>query len=74
MCFNVGGKIEEEYQTCLFMTSLPKLYDVIMMSLLEKKSDLTISEVIVILLDSESLRQCEEDISGSFSALVTASY
>jgi gag-polypeptide of LTR copia-type len=36
--FNVGEKIEEEYQTCLFMTSLSKSYDFIMMSLLEKKS------------------------------------
>jgi hypothetical protein len=31
------------------------------------------SEVTAILLDSESLRQCEEDVSGSSSMLVTAS-
>jgi hypothetical protein len=44
-----------------------------MMPLLGKKSDLTMSEVIVVLLDFESLRQREEDVTGSFSALVTAS-
>jgi hypothetical protein len=44
-----------------------------MMPLLGKKSDLTMSEVIVVFLDFESLRQREEDMSGSFSALVTAS-
>jgi hypothetical protein len=32
----------------------------IMMSLLEKNSDLTMSEVTVVLLDFESLRQREE--------------
>jgi hypothetical protein len=44
-----------------------------MMSLLEKKSDLTMLEVTVVLLNSESLRQREEDVSGSSNALVTAS-
>jgi gag-polypeptide of LTR copia-type len=71
--FNEGGKIEEEDQICLFMTSQPKSYDPITISLLGKKSDQTMSEVTVVLLNSESLRQCEEDVSGSFSVLVTAS-
>jgi gag-polypeptide of LTR copia-type len=71
--FNAGGKIEEGDQIYLFMASLPKLYDPIMMYLLGKKSDLTMSKVTVVLLDSESLRQCEEDMSGSSNALVTAS-
>jgi gag-polypeptide of LTR copia-type len=47
--FNTGEKIEENYQACLFMISLPKLYDLIMMSLLKKKSDLTMLEVTIIL-------------------------
>jgi gag-polypeptide of LTR copia-type len=47
--FNMGEKIEEKYQACLFMISLPKLYDLIMMSLLKKKSDLTMLGVIIIL-------------------------
>jgi hypothetical protein len=67
----MGEKIEEDDQVFLFMASLPKLYDPITMSLLEKKSDLTMSEVTVVHLDSESLRQCEEDVSGSSNALVT---
>jgi hypothetical protein len=46
------------------MASLPKLYDLITMSLLGKKSDLTMSEVTNVLLDFESLRQREEDVSG----------
>jgi gag-polypeptide of LTR copia-type len=71
--FNAGGKIEEEDQACLFMASLLKSYDPIMMSLLGKKSDLTISEVTVVLLNFESLRQRKEDVLGSSSALVTAS-
>jgi hypothetical protein len=71
--FNADGKIEEEDQACLFTTSLPKLYDSIIISLLGKKSDLTMSEVTAVLLDFESLRQHEEDVSGSSSALVTAS-
>jgi gag-polypeptide of LTR copia-type len=71
--FNVCGKVEEDDQLCLFMASLPKLYDLITMSLLGKKSDLTMSEVTVVLLDFESLRQREEDVSGSSSVLVTAS-
>jgi gag-polypeptide of LTR copia-type/Zinc knuckle len=71
--FNSGEKIEKENQACLFMTFLPKSYDLITISLLEKKSDLTMSEVTAVLLDSESLRQCEEDVSGSSSVLVTAS-
>jgi gag-polypeptide of LTR copia-type len=71
--FNAGGKIEEDDQACLLMTSLSKLYDPIMMPLIGKKSDLTMSEVTVVLLDSESLRQHEEDVSGSSSSLVTAS-
>jgi hypothetical protein len=69
--FNVSGKIDEDDHTCLFMASLPKLYDSIMMSLLEKKSDLTMSEVTVVLLDSKSLRRHEEVVSRSSSALVT---
>jgi gag-polypeptide of LTR copia-type len=71
--FNTGEKIKEEDQVCLFMASIPKSYDPITMSLLGKNSDLTMSEVLVILLDSESLRQCEEDVSGSSSALMAAS-
>jgi gag-polypeptide of LTR copia-type/Zinc knuckle len=71
--FNAGGKIEEDDQACLFMASLLKSYDPIMMSLLGKKSDLTISEVTVVLLDFESLRQRKEDVLGSSSAFVTAS-
>jgi hypothetical protein len=55
------------------MTSLLKSYDQIMMSLLGKKSDLTMSEVTVIFLDFESLRQRKEDVSRSSSALVIAS-
>jgi gag-polypeptide of LTR copia-type len=54
--FNAGGKIEEDDQACLFMASLPKSYDPIMMSLFGKKSDLTMLKVTAILLDSESLR------------------
>jgi hypothetical protein len=69
--FNAGGKIEEDDQVCLFIAFLPKSYDPIMISLLGKKSDLTISKVTTILLDFESLRQCEEDVLGSSSALVT---
>jgi gag-polypeptide of LTR copia-type/Zinc knuckle len=71
--FNEGGKIEEEDQACLFMTSQPKSYDPITISLLGKKSDQTMSEVTVVLLNFESLRQYEEDVSGYSSALVTAS-
>jgi gag-polypeptide of LTR copia-type len=70
--FNAGEKIEEEDQACLFMAFLLKSYDPITMSLLGKKSDLTMSEVTVILLNYESLRQREEDVSESSSALVTA--
>jgi Zinc knuckle len=55
------------------MASLPKSYDLIMMFLLGKKSDLTMSEVTVVLMDFESLRQREEDMLGSSSAFVTAS-
>jgi hypothetical protein len=55
------------------MASLPKSYDPIMMYLLGKKSDLTMSEVTAVLFYSESLRRCEEDVSGSSSALVNAS-
>jgi Zinc knuckle len=43
------------------------------MSLLGKKSDLNMSKMIVILLDSKSLRQREEDVSRSSSMFVTAS-
>jgi gag-polypeptide of LTR copia-type len=71
--FNTGEKIKEKDQVCLFMASLPKSYDPITMSLLGKNSDLTMLEVLVVLLDSESLKQCEEDVSGSSSALVAAS-
>jgi Zinc knuckle len=49
------------------------LYDPITMSLLGKKSDLTMSEVISVFLDSESLRQRKEDVLGSSSVLVIAS-
>jgi hypothetical protein len=55
------------------MVSLSKSYDPIMMSLLGKKSDLTMSDMTIILLNSEFLRQHEEDVSGSSSVLVTAS-
>jgi gag-polypeptide of LTR copia-type len=55
--FNAGEKIEEEDQAYLLMASLSKLYDSITMFLLGKKSDLTMSEVTVRLLDSESLRR-----------------
>jgi gag-polypeptide of LTR copia-type len=55
--FNVGEKIEEEDQAYLLMASLSKLYDSIIMFLLGKKSDLTMSEVTVRLLDSKSLRR-----------------
>jgi gag-polypeptide of LTR copia-type len=71
--FNTGGKIEEEDQACLFMSSLSKSYDPITMPLLGKKSYLTMSEVTTVLLDSESLRQREKDVSGSSSVLVTTS-
>jgi hypothetical protein len=71
--FNAGGKIEEEDQACLFMAFLSKPYDPITMYLLGKKSDLTMSEETVVLLNSESLRQRKEDVSGSSSVLVTAS-
>jgi gag-polypeptide of LTR copia-type len=71
--FNTDGKIEEEDQACLFMTSLSKSYDPIMISLLGKKSDLTMSEVTIVLLNFEYLRQCEEDVSRSSSVLLTAS-
>jgi gag-polypeptide of LTR copia-type len=54
--FIAGEKIREENQACLFMISLPKSYDPIMMPLLGKNNDLTMSEVIVVLLDSEFLR------------------
>jgi hypothetical protein len=54
------------------MASLPKSYNPIMMSLLGKKSNLIMSEVIVILLNFEFLRQHEENVSESSSALVTA--
>jgi gag-polypeptide of LTR copia-type len=54
--FNAGGKIEEDDQAYLFMASLSKSYDPIMMSLLGKKSDLIMSEVTAVLLDFESLR------------------
>jgi gag-polypeptide of LTR copia-type len=47
--FNTGEKIEEKDQACLFMISLPKLYDLIMMSLLKKNSDLTMLGVTIIL-------------------------
>jgi gag-polypeptide of LTR copia-type len=68
--FNAGEKIKEDDQACLFMASLPKSYDPITMSLLGKKSDLTMSEMTAILLDSESLRQREEDVLGSSSVLL----
>jgi hypothetical protein len=55
------------------MASLSKSYDSITMSLLGKKIDLTMSEVIAVLLDSESVRQCKENVSGSSSAFVTVS-
>jgi gag-polypeptide of LTR copia-type len=71
--FNAGGKIEEEDQACLFMVRLLKSYDLITMPLLGKKSDLTMSEVIALLLDFESLRQREEDVSGYSIVLVTVS-
>jgi gag-polypeptide of LTR copia-type/Zinc knuckle len=71
--FNTDGKIEEYDQTCLFMASLSKSYDPIMMYLLGKKSDLTMSEVTTVLLDFESLRQRKEHVSGSSSALMTTS-
>jgi gag-polypeptide of LTR copia-type len=71
--FNTGGKIEEDDQTCLFMASLSKSYDPIMMYLLGKKSDITMSEVTTVLLDFESLRQRKEHVSGSSSALMTTS-
>jgi hypothetical protein len=48
-------------------------YDFIMMHLLGKKSDPTMLEVDVILLDFKSLTQCEEVVSGFSSAHVTAS-
>jgi gag-polypeptide of LTR copia-type len=32
--FNSGEKIEKENQACLFMTSLPKSYDLVTISLL----------------------------------------
>jgi gag-polypeptide of LTR copia-type len=54
--FNAGGKIEKDDQASLFMTFLPKSYDPITMSLLRKKNDLTMSEVNVVLLDSEFFR------------------
>jgi gag-polypeptide of LTR copia-type len=69
--FNAGGKIEEKDQACLFMAFLSKSYDSIMMSLLEKNSDLTMLEVTVVLLDFASLRQREEDVSGCSSAFIT---
>jgi hypothetical protein len=71
--FNGGGKIKKEYQAYLFITSLPKSYDPIMISLLGKKNDLRMLEVTVVLLHSESLRQREKDVSGSSSVLVTVS-
>jgi hypothetical protein len=71
--FNVGEKIEEEDQACLFMTSLSKSYDPIMMLLLGKKSALIMSEVTAILLNFKSLRQYEKDVSGSSSALTIVS-
>jgi hypothetical protein len=43
------------------------------MPLLGKKSDLTMSEMTAVLLDSESLRQRKEDMLGSYSAFVTVS-
>jgi hypothetical protein len=46
------------------MASLPKSYDLIMMFLLGKKSDLTMSEVTAVLMDFESLRQREDDVLG----------
>jgi gag-polypeptide of LTR copia-type len=70
--FNAGGKIEEEDQACLFITSLPKSYDSTTMSFLGKKCDLTMLKVTIILLNSKSLRQHEEDVSESSSAIVTA--
>jgi hypothetical protein len=54
------------------MASLQKSYDSIMMSLLGK-SDLNMSEVTIVLLDFESLRQCEKDVSESSTAHVTTS-
>jgi gag-polypeptide of LTR copia-type len=69
--FNTGGKIEKDDQACLFMTSLSKSYDLIM-PLLGKKSDLTMSKVTTVLLDYESLRHREENVSGSSSVHVTA--
>jgi hypothetical protein len=45
----------------------------IMMALLGKKSDQTISEVTVVLLNFESVMQHEEDVSGSSSVLMTTS-
>jgi gag-polypeptide of LTR copia-type len=71
--FNAGRKIEDEDQACLFMASLLKSYDPIMMPLLGKKSDVSMSEVTAILLDFESLRRRKEDMSGSSSVLATAS-
>jgi gag-polypeptide of LTR copia-type len=71
--FNAGRKIEDEDQACLFMASLLKSYDPIMMSLLGKKSDVSMSEVTAILLDFESLRRRKEDMSRSSSVLVIAS-
>jgi gag-polypeptide of LTR copia-type len=71
--FNAGRKIEDEDQACLFMASLLKSYDPIMMPLLGKKSDVSMSEVTAILLDFESLRRRKEDMSGSSSVLTTAS-
>jgi gag-polypeptide of LTR copia-type len=61
--FNAGGKIEEEDQTCLFIVFLSKSYDFITMSLLGKKSDQIMLEVTVVLIDLESLRQHEENVS-----------
>jgi hypothetical protein len=54
--FNAGEKIEEEDQAYLFMASLSKSYDPIIMLLLEKKSDLIMSNVTAILLNFKSLR------------------
>jgi hypothetical protein len=58
----------------LFVHDIPiKSYDSIVMPLFGKNSDLPMSDVSVILLDFEFLRQREKNVLGSSSVLMTVS-
>jgi hypothetical protein len=63
-------RLRKNIELIYFMTSLLNSYDFITMSLLGNKSDLTMSELTILLLDYESLRWHKENVSESPNALV----